>query len=120
MSTTQMLKGILEGCILAIIDQEPAYGYELSVKLQKMGLEEVSEGSIYPILLRLQKGNFIIGTMRKSDAGPKRKYYHLTDEGKELLASFREDWQALKGPVDHILNQGGEVDGCETADSAEQ
>lgn len=52
---SQLLKGILEGCILSIINQQPTYGYELSVKLQEFGLDDVSEGSIYPILLRLQK-----------------------------------------------------------------
>lgn len=102
---SQLLKGILEGCILAIIQQEPAYGYELSMKLQKFGLTEVSEGSIYPILLRLQKEKLIISEMRKSESGPNRKYYHLTDKGEEALQSFIEHWISIKHPVENILER---------------
>lgn len=102
---SQLLKGVLEGCILAIIAQAPTYGYELSLKLQEFGLEEVSEGSIYPILLRLQKFDLITGTMQKSAAGPKRKYYHLTESGKQALATFTDQWEAMKGPVDSMLQK---------------
>ncbi|MCT2534936.1 PadR family transcriptional regulator [Aquibacillus koreensis] len=104
---SQLLKGILEGCILAIIDQQPTYGYELSVKLQGFGLTDVSEGSIYPILLRLQKEDLIQGTLQKSEAGPKRKYYHLTSEGKKALQEFKLHWNSIKPPVDKIMEKGG-------------
>lgn len=104
---SQLLKGILEGCILSIIEQQPTYGYELSVKLQEFGLTEVSEGSIYPILLRLQKEQLITGTIQKSPAGPNRKYYHLTDKGHKALEAFIHHWQTIKAPVDKII-KGGE------------
>lgn len=107
---SQLLKGILEGCILSIISQEATYGYELSVKLQDFGLDDVSEGSIYPILLRLQREGEIIGEMRKSDAGPKRKYYQLTDYGQESLEEFIKQWELLKIPVDKILDNRRETD----------
>ena len=68
---SQLLKGVLEGCLLAVISNETVYGYELSKKLQDQGLE-VSEGSIYPILLRLQKDDLIYGKMEKSPSGPNR------------------------------------------------
>ena len=100
---SQLLKGILEGCILSIIKQETTYGYELSVKLQNFGLDDVSEGSIYPILLRLQREGKIVGEMRKSDAGPKRKYYRLTEKGEEALRDFIEQWELLKIPVDQMI-----------------
>lgn len=100
---SQLLKGILEGCILSIISQDPTYGYELSIKLQNFGLDDVSEGSIYPILLRLQREGQIIGEMRKSDTGPKRKYYQLTDLGEESLEEFIKQWNLLKIPVDKII-----------------
>ena len=77
---SQLLKGILEGCILAVISRQSIYGYELSVKLQEYGLI-VSEGSIYPVLLRLQKEQLIRGEMKKSSTGPNRKYYFLTEQG---------------------------------------
>ncbi|MDQ0163868.1 PadR family transcriptional regulator [Aeribacillus alveayuensis] len=107
---SQLLKGVLEGCILGIIDKGDVYGYELSSKLQQMGLHDVSEGSIYPILLRLQKANLIQGEMRDSPTGPKRKYYRLTNEGKNALEQFIYEWERLKKPVDHIL-LGGNYDG---------
>ncbi|WP_072890915.1 PadR family transcriptional regulator [Ornithinibacillus halophilus] len=104
---SQLLKGILEGCILAIINQQTVYGYELSVKLQQFGLTDVSEGSIYPILLRLQKEKLIEGTLKESPSGPKRKYYHLTKEGQEALKEFIIQWDSVKIPVDNILEKGG-------------
>lgn len=100
---SQLLKGILEGCILAIIKQGPTYGYELSIKLNEFGLTDISEGSIYPILLRLQKEKLIEGKMKPSPTGPKRKYYYLTPAGDEALAKFNEHWQHIKYPVDMIL-----------------
>ncbi|MGP4072692.1 PadR family transcriptional regulator [Piscibacillus sp. B03] len=102
---SQLLKGILEGCILATIEKEPVYGYELSVKLQEFELE-VSEGSIYPILLRLQKEKLIRGQMEKSPSGPNRKYYYLTTEGQKSLEEFRQNWAWIKKPVDQILEKG--------------
>ncbi|WP_088051062.1 PadR family transcriptional regulator [Virgibacillus dakarensis] len=106
---SQLLKGILEGCILSIIGQQPTYGYELSVRLQGFGLADVSEGSIYPILLRLQKEKLIEGVMQKSESGPKRKYYHLTPEGEQALAEFIHHWETIKQPVDRIIEKGGDM-----------
>lgn len=103
---SQLLKGILEGCILSIIKQEPTYGYSLSLKLNEFGLSDISEGSIYPILLRLQKENLIIGEMRKSDSGPRRKYYFLTEEGHDALDKFIYYWESIKQPVDLIIQKG--------------
>ena len=105
---SQLLKGILEGCILSIIKTTPTYGYELSMKLQEHGLSNVSEGSIYPILLRLQKEKIIVGEMKDSESGPKRKYYHLTQEGETSLQNIIEQWESIKGPVESILNKGRE------------
>ena len=66
---SQLLKGILEGCMLSIIDKEMVYGYELSLKLQQFGLNDVSEGSIYPILLRFQKEELVTGDLWPSPSG---------------------------------------------------
>ncbi|MBV6715689.1 PadR family transcriptional regulator [Paenibacillus chitinolyticus] len=108
---TQMLKGILEGCILAIISQNEVYGYELSRKLQESGFDYVSEGSIYPVLLRMQKEKWIEGYMKADtrSGGPPRKYYRLTKAGGEVLAQFHDNWSAMKRSVDHIL-EGGNPD----------
>ncbi len=101
---SQLLKGILEGCILAVISRQSVYGYELSVKLQEYGLV-VSEGSIYPVLLRLQKEKLIRGEMKKSPSGPNRKYYFLTDQGELALEDFKAHWEELKIPVDRLLKE---------------
>lgn len=105
---SQLLKGILEGCILAIIEKEDVYGYELMQKLEQHGFTFVSEGSIYPLLLRLQKEKLIQGEMRKSDTGPNRKYYFLTDTGRCTLATIRKDWVEISTPVTSLLFQKGD------------
>lgn len=104
---SQLLKGILEGCILAVVSRQKVYGYELSMKLQNFGLE-VSEGSIYPILLRLQKEALIYGKMEKSPSGPNRKYYYLTAEGEVALRDFQTQWEGIKVPVDRLLSREAE------------
>lgn len=109
MMQTQMLKGILEGCILSLMDNREVYGYELSSLLEQSGLTFVSEGSIYPLLLRMQKEQLIEGTVRADprSSGPPRKYYSLTEKGQESLSLFKQHWGTLKYSVDHILNNGG-------------
>ncbi|TMW73066.1 PadR family transcriptional regulator [Alteribacter natronophilus] len=102
-SKSQLLKGILEGCILALIHRKPAYGYELSVLLSRKGLGEISEGSIYPVLLRLQKEELIKGKMVPSQSGPSRKYYELTEKGGRALEAFKEEWCELEKAVTAIL-----------------
>ena len=99
---SQLLKGVLEGCILAVISRQSVYGYELSMKLMDYGLV-VSEGTIYPILLRLQKEKLIRGEMRESPSGPNRKYYFLTEEGQDGLEEFKGNWEKLKIPVERLL-----------------
>ncbi|RXK17483.1 PadR family transcriptional regulator [Macrococcus sp. DPC7161] len=103
---TQLLKGLLDAVVLSIIKQKEVYGYELSQKLLETGLGNISEGTIYPVLLRLQKKNLITSEMRESDVGPKRKYYFITDEGIEALEEMNEEWNAIVGPISKILNGG--------------
>ncbi|MBD8068763.1 PadR family transcriptional regulator [Bacillus sp. PS06] len=101
---SQLLKGILDGCVLAVIEKEPVYGYELSQKLLNIGLADVSEGTIYPILLRLQKNGLIRGEMRPSESGPNRKYYFLTEAGQEALDTITEEWEQITKPVNELMN----------------
>ncbi|TYS18078.1 PadR family transcriptional regulator [Rossellomorea vietnamensis] len=103
---SQMLKGILEGCILAVINESPTYGYELYVKLSGRGMDTVSEGSIYPVLLRLQKEGLIQGKMKESTSGPNRKYYTLTPAGENALEQFSLEWTKLSTSVNSIFKGG--------------
>lgn len=102
---SQLLKGVLDGCVLAMIEKETVYGYELSKKLQAVGLQDVSEGTIYPILLRLQKNGLIEGEMRPSPSGPNRKYYLLTEEGKHVLKTIIHEWNTIAEPVNKLLER---------------
>ena len=102
--SSQMLKGILEGCILKIISQKEVYGYEMNLKLKEYGISTVSDGTIYPLLLKLQKQELIVGEMRSSDEGPMRKYYSLTDKGKLQLEIFEKQWEDLSNSVNNILS----------------
>lgn len=107
MSNTQMLKGILDGCLLVIINEGEVYGYELAEKLESYGFQQTSEGTIYPLLIRMQKEELVTTTLKKSTAGPRRKYYSLTPKGEEELHAFIERWNQLSTSVDHILQKRG-------------
>ncbi|MBN1053666.1 PadR family transcriptional regulator [Clostridium botulinum] len=105
---SQFFRGTLEGCILKIINDDLVYGYEIAEKLKGFGLDEVSEGTIYPLLLRLEKNGLVSSEKKESPLGPKRKYYKLTTLGKEELKEFFKIWQELKNSVDKIFeNYGG-------------
>ena len=104
--SSQMLKGILEGAILRIIQQGDIYGYGLLEKLGTLGFGNIPEGTIYPLLLKLQKNKLIVGVRRPTGNGPDRKYYHLTDAGQDALADFQQQWQQLAQAMAQ-LNQGG-------------
>ncbi|GGI39323.1 PadR family transcriptional regulator [Mammaliicoccus stepanovicii] len=100
---TQMRKGFLDACILSIIQSQPVYGYELSKKLNEYNFTEVSEGTIYPILLRLLNKEFIYSEFKVSEQGPKRKYYYITDKGREELKLVIQEWDKIKKPIQDLL-----------------
>ena len=94
--SNQMMKGLLDGAILGLIAKGETYGYEILEKLKENQFPEISDGSIYPVLLRLSKKGYVHTTTRKSDnGGPKRKYYTISDSGLDELTRFKEKWQYL-------------------------
>ena len=103
MISSQMLKGTLEGCILAIICKEATYGYEISRQLADYGFGRITEGTIYPLLLRLEKNGLIRATYRASQLGPRRKYYELTDTGQEALTDFFLSYRELSKAVTSLM-----------------
>ncbi|WP_173918240.1 PadR family transcriptional regulator [Halobacillus sp. Marseille-Q1614] len=106
MSSSQILKGILEGCLLSIIGKGETYGYEMMEKLNEHGFSMVKEGSIYPLLLRMKKEGLVTTTQKKlPSGGPKRKYYALTAEGEEELHNFKVKWEKISRSVDHLLRE---------------
>jgi len=103
---SQLMRGTIEGCILKILDDEVTYGYDIVTKLQVYGFADVKEGTIYPLLLRLEKKNMIKSEFRLSPLGPARKYYALTEEGKVLLLEFKECWMEVAKSVNNIMKLG--------------
>jgi len=102
----QILKGLLEGCILEVISRGETYGYQITEDLNRLGLQNLNEGSVYPVLIRLQKKGLIESESKKSPLGPKRKYFSLTDTGEEYLVEFKKIWFDLSGVVSSIMKGG--------------
>lgn len=98
---TQMRKGFLEYCILLQIGLEPVYSSELIDKLKTAGLTVV-EGTLYPLLNRLHKGGLLSHEWREHNAGPPRKYYTLTADGKVALGELDNCWKELAQTVEKI------------------
>lgn len=111
MIPSQMLKGTLEGCVLAAINQSELYGYEISEKLRQYGFGKIAEGTIYPLLLRMEKNEWILATFRESEVGPKRKYYRLSEQGKVELQAFITHYQEMNQAVTALLEDtnGGTI-----------
>ena len=108
---SQLMRGTLEGCILKIIDRRTTYGYEILMSLREIGFSDISEGTIYPLLLRLEKQGSITAKLLPSPLGPKRKYYAITESGKEYLASFIVSWEQMQGALKKILGDYSERSG---------
>ena len=100
---SQLMHGILEGCILQIIQKSPTYGYDIVTQLQSNGIEDVREGSIYPLLLRLEKKKWLSAEFKPSPLGPSRKYYALTKDGEEVLQDFKRCWKETSAVVNGLI-----------------
>lgn len=99
---TEMLKGVLEGCVLEIINHEETYGYEITRKLKELGFSDVVDGTIYTILVRLEKNKLVEITKKKSDMGPPRKFFKLNDAGREELKRFWEKWEFVSTKISEL------------------
>lgn len=92
---TEMLKGTLEGIVLAILSDRPAYGYEITSWLRDRGFSEIAEGTVYALLIRIEKRGLVDVAKVPSEKGPPRKVYSLNDEGRQYLDEFWETWSFL-------------------------
>ena len=102
----QFKKGSLEMILLCLIAKKETYGYEIVDRLQENGFREVKEGTLYPLLLRLEKKKLIQATYKPSPLGPSRKYYSLTEEGEEYVAAFYGNWKEICESVKKIFEEG--------------
>lgn len=99
---TEMLKGVLEGCVLEIISRKETYGYEITRELNALGFEDVVEGTVYTILVRLEKNKLVETVKKPSDMGPPRKFYTLNQEGQEVLVKFWDKWKFLSAKLNQL------------------
>jgi len=93
-------------CLLAVIADEPSYGYEMARKLEDRGLALVGDGSIYPLLARLQKDGLVETFHRESRGGPPRKYYRITEAGLQRFDRWKAEWDTLSCGVERLLGGG--------------
>jgi PadR family transcriptional regulator PadR len=99
---TEMLKGTLEGIVLAILSAEPAYGYEMTAWLRERGFSDIAEGTVYALLIRIEQKGVVDVTKVPSDKGPPRKVYSLNTRGREYLDEFWRTWSFLAERLDQL------------------
>ena len=107
MDTTQLLKGVLDVAVLAVVAREDGYGYDVVRRLRTAGLEEVGEASVYGTLRRLYSSGVLTTYVVPSDEGPHRKYYGINAQGREMLRAQRKDWRSFAGALDRLLDEEG-------------
>jgi PadR family transcriptional regulator PadR len=100
---SQLLRGVLDLCLLSVIGDGPAYGYEMTKRLRGRGLSIVGEGSIYPLLGRLERDGLVETRRAASNGGPPRKYYSLSSQGEQALEDGVKEWQMTRDAVDGAL-----------------
>lgn len=99
---TEMLKGVLEGCVLEIISRQETYGYEITRQLNAIGFTDVVEGTVYTILVRLEKNKLVDIERKPSELGPPRKFYVLNAAGQEELKRFWTKWEFVSSKINEL------------------
>lgn len=100
---TQLRKGAIEHCVLALLRERPRYGFELVRELSEVAGLLTSEGTIYPLLSRLRRDGLVVTTWQESGTGPPRRYYALTDDGRASVTTFIVEWARFRNGVDRVL-----------------
>lgn len=103
---TEMLKGTLEGIVLAILSRRPAYGYEITAWLREQGFADLAEGTVYALLVRVERNGLVDVEKVPSEKGPPRKVYSLNARGRDYLDEFWKTWAFLAERLEH-LRPGG-------------
>jgi PadR family transcriptional regulator len=102
---SQMRRGTLQYCVLALLAKEERYGFDLVKGLAEIDGMVTSEGTIYPLLSRLRRDGLVETSWQESTAGPPRRYYRLTDTGRAALEGFRAEWRRFRDAVDHFVGR---------------
>ena len=103
---TEMLKGTLEGIVLAILSARPAHGYEITAWLREQGFADIAEGTVYALLIRIERRGLVDVEKVPSEKGPPRKVYSLNARGRAYLEEFWSTWSFLAQRLEQ-LNEGG-------------
>jgi PadR family transcriptional regulator PadR len=99
---TEMLKGTLEGIVLAILSVRPAYGYEITARLREQGFSEIAEGTVYALLIRIEQKGLVDVEKHPSEKGPPRKVYSLNTQGDKELEEFWRTWSFLSEQLEQL------------------
>lgn len=105
---TEMLKGVLEGIVLAVLSRRPAHGYEITAGLREQGFADIAEGTVYALLVRIEQRGLVDVEKVPSEKGPPRKVYSLNRQGREYLNEFWKIWSFLAERLEQLRNEGGE------------
>lgn len=103
---SQLRRGVIEFCVLALLAEEERYGFELVQQLAGEQAMVTTEGTLYPLLGRLRREGAVETSWRESPAGPPRRYYRLSPAGRKSLAAFVDEWSRFRASVDAILKIG--------------
>jgi PadR family transcriptional regulator, regulatory protein PadR len=103
---TEMLKGTLEGIVLALLTGNPAYGYEITALLREKGFDDMVEGTVYALLIRIEQKGLVDVEKRPSEKGPPRKVYSINARGEQYLDEFYQTWDFLSERLDQLRKEG--------------
>ena len=102
---TEMLKGTLEGVVLAVLAERPAYGYEITARLREQGFSDLVEGTVYALLIRVEQRGLVDVEKVPSEKGPPRKVYSLNATGRAYLEEFFQTWGFLTDRIAHLKDK---------------
>jgi len=103
MDQTQLLKGVLELAVLAVIARGETYGYEILSTLENAGLDGVGDASVYGTLRRLEQAGHVSSRLQASDTGPARKYYSVTPDGRRQLSTTTDTWTRVSSALEGLV-----------------
>lgn len=109
MDTTQLLKGVLDAAVLAVVQHDDGYGYDIVRRLRDAGLGDVGDASVYGTLRRLYSAGALSSYVVPSDGGPHRKYYSINAQGREMLDAQRTDWAQFSRAMTRLLDEKAPV-----------
>lgn len=115
MDTTQLLKGVLDAAVLAVVEHDDGYGYDVLRRLRAAGIDEVGDASVYGTLRRLYAAGALSTYVVPSDGGPHRKYYAMTPQGRTMLNEQRASWASFTDVLTTLLTDGAPTATSETS-----